>query len=155
VSIGEKIEKLRKHRGWSQEHLSRVSDLSIKTIQRIESGKNASLESQQSLASAFEVEIHEIFYAQDKNARAPDRNQKEYVLEIYFDGECIEQQRYFDPVIPPLPGEQFYISFANENYSESYGNWWVVEKRKHLKFNQSINIETLMLYCKPDPAKGA
>ncbi|MEZ9395821.1 helix-turn-helix domain-containing protein [Vibrio splendidus] len=155
MTIGKKVKQLRELKGWSQEHLSSVSGLSSKTIQRIESGKKASLESQQALASAFQIEISEIFYAQTEVAQHPRENRKEYILEIYFEGECIEQQSYFDPIIPPLPGEQFYISFENSNYSQAYGNWWVVEKRKHLKFNESINIETLMLYCVPDPEKGA
>lgn len=154
MSIGKKIKTLREQKGWSQEHLAQVSGLVVKTIQRIESEKTkAALESQQALACAFEIEIKELFYAYDEplaEIRAP----KEYILEIYFEGECIEQQRYLDPIIPPLPGEQFHISFQNSNYSQSYGNWWLVEKRKHLKFNESINIETLMLYCIPDPKKG-
>ncbi|NNN70892.1 MULTISPECIES: helix-turn-helix domain-containing protein [unclassified Vibrio] len=155
MTIGKKVKHLRESRGWSQEHLSSVSGLSIKTIQRIESGRKASLESQQALASAFKVEISEIFYAKTEVVCSTKKSPKEYILEIYFEGECIEQQSYFDPIIPPLPGEQFYISFENSNYSEEYGNWWVVQKRKHLKFNESINIETLMLYCIPDPKKGA
>ena len=152
MDISLKVKRLRKHKGWSQEHLASVSGLSTKTVQRIESGNNASLESQQALASVFEIDIGELIY---NNFEPEKRNPKEYILEVYFEGECIEQQIYADPIIPPLPGEQFYIVFQNKNYSDSYGNWWVVEKRKHLKFNQSINIETLMLYCIPDPSRGA
>jgi transcriptional regulator with XRE-family HTH domain len=38
------IRKLRLQKGWSQEHLSQISGLSTRTIQRIERGHKASLE---------------------------------------------------------------------------------------------------------------
>lgn len=52
---GEKIKKLRKHHGWSQERLAQVSGLSERTIQRIEQGESASMETRLSLANAFDV----------------------------------------------------------------------------------------------------
>lgn len=49
--------RLRQQRNWSQEQLAKFSGLSLRTIQRIESGQNTSLESWKSLAAVFEVEI--------------------------------------------------------------------------------------------------
>jgi transcriptional regulator with XRE-family HTH domain len=54
------VQKLRLRKGWSQEQLATVSGLSVRTIQRIESGENASLESQKALASVLEVEISDL-----------------------------------------------------------------------------------------------
>jgi transcriptional regulator with XRE-family HTH domain len=51
------IQKLRLQRGWSQEQLAEVSGLSARTIQRIEKGQSASLETLKALAAAFEVEV--------------------------------------------------------------------------------------------------
>lgn len=51
------VRKLRIDKGWSQETLAEISGLSVRTVQRIERGGNASLESLGALASAFEVEI--------------------------------------------------------------------------------------------------
>jgi len=51
------IRKLRIEKGWSQETLAEISDLSVRTIQRIERGGNASLESLSALAAVFEVDI--------------------------------------------------------------------------------------------------
>lgn len=51
------VRKLRLQRGWSQEQLAHISDLNVRTIQRIERGQTASLESKKSLAAAFEVQI--------------------------------------------------------------------------------------------------
>ena len=54
------VRKLRLKKGWSQDQLAQLSGLNIRTIQRIERGKNASLESLKSLAAVFEVEITEL-----------------------------------------------------------------------------------------------
>ena len=51
------IKKLRLERHWSQEQLAEMSGLNIRTIQRIENGENAGLESLKSLAAVFETNI--------------------------------------------------------------------------------------------------
>jgi len=51
------VRKLRLQRGWSQEQLAHISDLNVRTIQRIERGQTPSLESKKSLATAFEVQL--------------------------------------------------------------------------------------------------
>ncbi len=54
---GMSIRQRRIGRGWSQEELARHSGLSTRTIQRIETGHQASLESLKSLAAVFETSI--------------------------------------------------------------------------------------------------
>jgi len=54
------IRKLRLKHGWSQEQLSQLSGISTRTIQRIEQGQKASLESLKSLAAVFEVNFDEL-----------------------------------------------------------------------------------------------
>ncbi|KTF18486.1 helix-turn-helix domain-containing protein [Pseudoalteromonas sp. H105] len=51
------LKELRISRHLSQEQLAQMSGLNVRTIQRIESGKNASLESLKCLAAALEVDI--------------------------------------------------------------------------------------------------
>ena len=51
------LKQLRIGRHLSQEQLAQMSGLNVRTIQRIESGQNASLESLKCLASALEVDI--------------------------------------------------------------------------------------------------
>lgn len=51
------IKKLREDRGWSQEQLAEISGISVRTIQRIESGQRASLETLKCLAAVFETNI--------------------------------------------------------------------------------------------------
>ena len=58
------IQQRRLERGWSQEELARHSGLSTRTIQRIESGQKAGLESLKCLAAVFETSISELMQAQ-------------------------------------------------------------------------------------------
>ena len=51
------IKKMRLERHWSQDQLAEMSGLSIRTVQRIENGENAGLESLKSLAAVFETNI--------------------------------------------------------------------------------------------------
>lgn len=51
------IQKLRLQRGWSQEQLAELSGLSVRTIQRLERGQTASVESLKALASVFEIDF--------------------------------------------------------------------------------------------------
>jgi len=51
------LKELRLSKHLSQEQLAQMSGLNVRTIQRIESGSNASLESQKCLAAALEVDI--------------------------------------------------------------------------------------------------
>jgi transcriptional regulator with XRE-family HTH domain len=51
------IKKIRISKGWSQEQLSQFSGLSVRTIQRIERGHNAGLESLKCIAAVFNVDV--------------------------------------------------------------------------------------------------
>ena len=74
-----------------------------------------------------------------------------YILEIYYQGECIEHREQEDPLPNPIPGDQIYIEFGNPSYSEEHGNWWTVRNRSHLLFNQALY--TLQLYCEPNRSR--
>jgi len=51
------VHKLRLQRGWSQQQLAELTGLSVRTVQRIERGQAASLESLKSLAAVFEIDV--------------------------------------------------------------------------------------------------
>mgnify|MGYP000554310573 CR=1 FL=1 len=89
------IRKLRLQRGWSQDKLAQISGLSVRTIQRIERGQQPGLESLQSLAAAFDVNIselklenkmndeqHETQKEKLTNSRQEEANAMEYVRDI-------------------------------------------------------------------------
>ncbi|MBL4811015.1 MAG: helix-turn-helix domain-containing protein [Rhodobacteraceae bacterium] len=54
------IRTLREDRGWSQEQLAETSGVSVRTVQRIEQGGRASLESLKCFAAVFETTIPEL-----------------------------------------------------------------------------------------------
>jgi transcriptional regulator with XRE-family HTH domain len=55
--LGGEIRRLRRLKGWPQEHLAAVAGLNIRTVQRIENGRTAAFESVMALAAALEVDI--------------------------------------------------------------------------------------------------
>lgn len=59
------IQKLRLKHGWSQQQLADASGLSVRTIQRIETGQPASIETLKSLAAVFEVDFSTLKPEQD------------------------------------------------------------------------------------------
>jgi len=70
------VRKLRIQKGWSQEQLAQFSGLSVRTIQRIERGKTAGLESLKSLAAVFEVNIKNLQQETDMDTKT-DLSDKE------------------------------------------------------------------------------
>ena len=54
--------RLRKARSWSQDELAIASGLNLRTVQRIEKEASASLQSKKALASAFEIDVHDLEY---------------------------------------------------------------------------------------------
>ena len=73
------LKKLRLERHWSQEQLAEMSGLSIRTIQRIENGENAGLESLKSLAAVFEINIAD---SDKKEEIEQIRKEEEYVQNV-------------------------------------------------------------------------
>ncbi len=73
------LKKMRLERHWSQDQLADMSGLSIRTIQRIENGENAGLESLKSLAAVFETNITD----SDKTQEIEQvRKEEEYLQSI-------------------------------------------------------------------------
>ena len=58
----ELILSLRTEKFWSQEELAIAAGLNIRTIQRIEKEATISLQSKKALASAFDIDIHDLDY---------------------------------------------------------------------------------------------
>lgn len=65
------IKKLRIERNWSQEDLSEKSGLSLRTVQRIESGHNVSMESLKILSKTFEVSTDELLENENVGIKTP------------------------------------------------------------------------------------
>ncbi|WP_377322959.1 helix-turn-helix transcriptional regulator [Pimelobacter simplex] len=56
-----RIKDLRTARGWSQERLADESGVAVRTIQRLEAGNDASLETLSMVAKALEVPVRDLF----------------------------------------------------------------------------------------------
>ena len=83
------IRQRRLEKGWSQEELARHSGLITRTIQRIEAGQQAGLESLKCLAAVFETSISELMQEQTMSNQAQtDKLRKPIINEI--EREAIE-----------------------------------------------------------------
>lgn len=60
--------QLRQRRGWTQEKLATESGVGVRTIQRLESGSDASLETLSLVAGAFSVAVSDLFVSMDSTA---------------------------------------------------------------------------------------
>jgi len=65
------LQHRRTQRGWSQEELAMHAGVSVRTIQRIETGKRASLETLKCLAAVFETTVSELVQEQTMTATTP------------------------------------------------------------------------------------
>ena len=59
------VKKLRESRSWTQEHLASAADVSLRTIQRMESDGTASAESRLAVAAALGVPVEKLHPASD------------------------------------------------------------------------------------------
>ena len=83
------IKQRRLDKGWSQEELARHAGLSTRTIQRIEGGQKAGLESLKCLAAVFETSISELMQEQTmNNQKTSSKSTKPLLNEIEL--EAIE-----------------------------------------------------------------
>ncbi len=83
------IRKRRIENGWTQEELARHSGLSTRTIQRIETGHQAGLESLKSLAAVFETSISILMQEQTMTERN-DENMVEKTQLLKIEREAID-----------------------------------------------------------------
>lgn len=79
-ALANKIETLRKERGWTKARLAEQSGVSERTVRRIETGETPSLDTLQALAAAFNIDCAEL--SQLTREEAKPRARKPVVLEI-------------------------------------------------------------------------
>jgi transcriptional regulator with XRE-family HTH domain len=58
------LRQQREQRGWTQSHLAEVADLSLRTVQRIETSGIASKESAMALAAGLEIKLNDLLIQQ-------------------------------------------------------------------------------------------
>ena len=73
AALGGRVRELRAERSWSQEHLAGAAGLSLRTVQRVESGYACANDTLLALAAAFAVPAAELTKLIPPPARAEDR----------------------------------------------------------------------------------
>jgi len=90
--IRNNVRKLRRERKWTQWQLAQISRLSERTIQRIERGLRIGITAELALASAFEVEISELYASAPSGKRSgapPDVPQRIQILKRLVTGAAL------------------------------------------------------------------
>ncbi len=115
------VRKLRLQKGWSQEQLAEMSGLSVRTIQRIERGKKAGLESLKSLAAVFDVELSNLYEDTEMKSEETMTWQEQRALEYVRDVKGFYSSLVtFLIVVPAL----FLLNyFVTPGY---FWAWWVL-----------------------------
>lgn len=84
------VRKLRLKKGWSQEHLAELTNLSIRTIQRVERGQKPGFETARSLAAIFEVNLS-TFQIREKAMNKEDRYTEDTTNNLLDNGPKLEE----------------------------------------------------------------
>lgn len=75
----ELVLKLRNEKSWSQEELAIAAGINLRTVQRIEKEASASLQSKKALASALDIDIHDLDYEEHPMKPCPEcKSEKVY-----------------------------------------------------------------------------
>ena len=85
-----KIKQRRLEKGWSQEELARYSGLSTRTIQRIEGGNRAGMESIKCLAAVFETSISTLMQEQSIKEQQQQTEQSKQPIINKIEREAIK-----------------------------------------------------------------
>ena len=62
----ERVLEARKQKSWSQEELATAAGLNLRTVQRVETEASASLQSMKALASALDLDVHDLAFQEIK-----------------------------------------------------------------------------------------
>lgn len=73
------IAELRKNKGWTQERLAEECGISVRTIQRLESGEEGSLETLRIIAEVLDVSVGDLFETMDSSTK--EKEIEEFTLE--------------------------------------------------------------------------
>jgi transcriptional regulator with XRE-family HTH domain len=114
------IQKLRLKRGWSQQQLAEASGLSVRTIQRIESGMPASTETLKSIAAVFEVEFSTL--TPEENMNTPEKTTEARKEEEAF-RYVYKLRRFYIRVILFVPASLLLLGI---NFLTTPNRWWSV-----------------------------
>jgi transcriptional regulator with XRE-family HTH domain len=114
--------RLKKH--WSQEELAQMSNLNVRTIQRVEKGDSVGVETLKSLAAVFEISIDELkriieSEKQPKAQRKVDKEDNDAELANIL--EKVKSIKYFYAFTAFLAANFLLFMLPNYNGGENLG----------------------------------
>lgn len=71
MARGQFMRKQRRARGWTQEQFAIVADVTVRTIQRLESGESPAQETLMAVAQAFDMKVEQLNPASDPTSHVP------------------------------------------------------------------------------------
>ena len=116
------VRTLRLQRGWSQDQLAELTGLSIRTIQRIERGKPAGLETQKALAAVFDIPLTELTLEPNVNTTAnktEQTNEEQQALEYVRD-----LKNFYTNIATYMVVIPFLFILNHITSPGSYWAWW-------------------------------
>ena len=104
----QKVNELRVQRGWSQEQLSEIAGISLKTVQRMEQGSSVSLETIQAIAAAFDITPDILLFSSSNKKKDNDPKEQPKIEHLprlrsgaemtsFFAGACTLQFSHLEP----------------------------------------------------------
>ncbi|WP_085297506.1 helix-turn-helix transcriptional regulator [Cognaticolwellia mytili] len=119
------LKQLRNQKNWSQEELATVSGLSHRTVQRIESSGNCSLESKRALAVALEIEASKL-----------ETQESKWILAL----QLLKLPQQTQVIVYFLLTTLIISIFVIRNYQKDIEFNFVIED-KHGVYTNTLNIE--------------
>jgi transcriptional regulator with XRE-family HTH domain len=120
---------LRLEKRWSQEELAQLSDLNVRTIQRVEKGESVGIETLKSLASVFEITTDELIDAIARGKQTPANENEVTSIDQSQQREARERVKsikYFYALFAFLVGIFLLLMLPNYNGGENLGPLIVV-----------------------------
>lgn len=114
------VRNLRREKGWSQEQLAQFSGLSVRTVQRIERGQKAGLESLKCLAAVFETDVSNL----NQEQPMADNN---YSFRSDADQAAIDYYKFKDVMLHTVTFSIFLPSLYLLNVNQTPEDLWIKE----------------------------
>ena len=88
------MKSLRLQKNWSQEQLAQLSDLNVRTIQRVEKGESVGTETLKSLAAVFEISTDELINVVDNEKSLQTEEEANMIKDNFQQNKAQEKVKF-------------------------------------------------------------
>jgi len=123
------VKSLRLQKNWSQEQLAQLSDLNVRTIQRVEKGESVGTETLKSLAAVFEISTDELINVVDNEKSLQTEEEANMIKDNFQQNkaqEKVKSIKYFYAFSAFLIAAFLLFMLPNYNDGENLGPLIVV-----------------------------